>query len=235
MRSSWRSTPTARRSWLPPATATRPARLSRRPTWPAACPGAIGVAATDDERPAGELLELRQPGRLRLGSRRRTSSRPGRATRTRWTSTGPRWRPRTWPALVGLIRSLHPEASVGQVRQILALELRQGRRVAHTAPTRTACARAAPGKRTTATAGSTSSRRSRRPSRRRRRLPLPAAAAATASAAADLGDRTRRHRSCTSTRRAAATGSHAATALPRAGRQRPDLGAGASSTGRRSC
>ena len=120
MRSSWRSTPTAPRSWLPRATATRPARLSRRrPGRPRALARSASPRPTRATcRRASRTTATR---RLRLGSRRGIlSTWPGQRVRA-GSSTEPRWRRRTWPALVGLIRSLHPEASVGQVRQILAL------------------------------------------------------------------------------------------------------------------
>jgi subtilisin family serine protease len=89
------------------------------PTWPAACPGAIGVAATDSsDQPASFSnygnpdVFVSAPGVSIL------STVPGSAyALEQGTSMASPY----VAGLVGLIRSLHPEASVAQVRQILAL------------------------------------------------------------------------------------------------------------------
>jgi thermitase len=89
------------------------------PTWPAACPGAIGVAATDSsDQPASFSnygnpdVFVSAPGVSIL------STVPGNAYAL---NSGTSMASPYVAGLVGLIRSLHPEASVGQVRQILAL------------------------------------------------------------------------------------------------------------------
>ena len=106
------------------------------PSYPAACPGAVGVAATDDSDAAGQLLELRQPERLRLGARRVHPLDLAGGPRRRLPvlrpsataiSTAPRWLRPYVTALAALIMSEHPEASVWQVKQVLAPELGQGR------------------------------------------------------------------------------------------------------------
>ncbi|HSC50356.1 MAG TPA: S8 family serine peptidase [Gaiellaceae bacterium] len=89
------------------------------PTYPAACPGAIGVAATD----LGDL-----PGTFsNYGSPDVFVSAPGVSVLSTLPGnsygylSGTSMASPYVTALVGLIRSLHPEASVAQVREILAL------------------------------------------------------------------------------------------------------------------
>ena len=96
------------------------------PTWPAACPGAIGVAATDSSDQPASFSNYGNPDVF--------VSAPGVNVLSTYPGDQYAYMSGTSMAspyvagLVGLIRSLHPEASVAQVREILALELRQGRR-----------------------------------------------------------------------------------------------------------
>jgi thermitase len=89
------------------------------PTWPAACPGAIGVSATDDSDLPGTFSNYGNPNVF--------VSAPGVDVLSTWPGNTYAYLDGTSMAaphvagLVGLIRSLHPEASVDQVREILAL------------------------------------------------------------------------------------------------------------------
>ena len=89
------------------------------PTWPAACPGAIGVAATDSSDQPASFSNYGNPDVF--------VSAPGVSVLSTYPGnqyaslSGTSMASPYVAALVGLIRSLHPEASVEQVRQILAL------------------------------------------------------------------------------------------------------------------
>ena len=134
------------------------------------------------ERPASELLELRQSRRLRLGSRRQHPlDRPGN---TYALNSGTSMASPYVAGLVGLIRSLHPEASVGQVRQILALGSDKVGAGAYGTDPYGTCS-GCTWEPHSATAASTSRRRSRRPSAAATAC-IPAAA--TASPAEHYGE-----------------------------------------------
>ena len=89
------------------------------PTWPAACPGAIGVAATDSSDQPASFSNYGNPDVfVSAPGVNVLSTYPGNqyADMSGTSMASP-----YVTGLVGLIRSLHPEASVAQVRQILAL------------------------------------------------------------------------------------------------------------------
>jgi subtilisin family serine protease len=89
------------------------------PTWPAACPGVIGVAATDSSDLPASFSNYGSPDVF--------VSAPGVSVLSTFPGNQYAYLSETSMAspyvagLVALIRSLHPEASVGQVREILAL------------------------------------------------------------------------------------------------------------------
>jgi subtilisin family serine protease len=89
------------------------------PTYPAACPGAIGVAATDSSDLPASFSNYGSPDVF--------VSAPGVGVLSTAPGNGYVLKDGTSMAspyvtgLIGLIRSMHPDASVAQVRQILAL------------------------------------------------------------------------------------------------------------------
>lgn len=89
------------------------------PTWPAACPGAIGVAATDSSDQPASFSNYGNPDVfVSAPGVNVLSTYPGNqyADMSGTSMASP-----YVTGLVGLIRSLHPVASVAEVRQILAL------------------------------------------------------------------------------------------------------------------
>ena len=206
------------------------------PSYPAACPGAIGVAATDESDLPASFSNYGSPDVF--------VSAPGVDVLSTWPGNSYALRRRNIDGVPVRDRARRPDPHHASRRPRSPRCARSSRSAptrsarARTAPTRTAPAPAAPGSRTTATAGSTSRKRSRRRSRRRprlrrrrhrrrslRRLPRRRRRRRT----------TRRRPSCTSTRRAAATGSALRLRYRVQDDSGQDLRAGASSTGRRSC
>jgi serine protease len=90
------------------------------PTYPAACPGVVGVAATDSTDVPGTFSNYGSPDVF--------VSAPGVSVVSTLPGNGYGYMSGTSmaspyvTALVALIRSLHPEASVAQVRELLALD-----------------------------------------------------------------------------------------------------------------
>jgi thermitase len=88
------------------------------PFYPAACPGAVGVAATDSSDVPGSFSNYGSPDVF--------VSAPGVAVLSTWpgnqyaSANGTSMASPYVAALVALIRSMHPEASVTQVRMMLA-------------------------------------------------------------------------------------------------------------------
>ena len=148
------------------------------PSYPAACPGAIGVAATDQSDAPAYFSNYGSPNVfVSAPGVNILSTYPGAFDCSPdpvgyCTESGTSMASPLVTALAALIRTEHPEATVGQVRQMLAENSdKVGPGPYVTAPVGTCSA--APGSSTTATDGSTSSARSRQPCRRSllRRLP----------------------------------------------------------------
>ncbi len=89
------------------------------PTYPAACPGAVGVAATDSSDVPGSFSNYGSPDVfVSAPGVSVVSTLPGNAY---GYMSGTSMASPYVTALVALIRGLHPEATVAQVRQLLAL------------------------------------------------------------------------------------------------------------------
>ena len=200
-----------------------PGTPTSAPTWPAACPGAIGVAATDESDLPGTFSNYGNPNVF--------VSAPGVDVLSTWPGgrryaylDGTSMASPYVAGLVGLIRSLHPEASVDQVREILALSSDKVGAWAYGADPYGMCA------------GCTWEQHYGYGRINVQRAlsagvpPPPAAGASPASspaAATAAALRSPRHESTDGARLRGGRSSprHAPTALPRARRERPDFGA----------